>query len=263
MTSHKTGTPAEWLAARLELLEAEKELTRRGDELARRRQELPWVRVGKDYRFETSAGTASLADLFAGRSQLLVYHFMFGPDYTAGCRPARRSPTASTASPSTSPATTSRYVRRRGPRWRTYRPTSGGWAGASPGRQPPASTSTSTSRPRPPPSSSGRARASTTSAPWTCGRRWRPATRGRLPSGRPPAAQDPPPGGAFAAGTTTSRVWHEYVEAGHCTTRATAREKLTACGERCGHRMTRNRGDVRVLLSASAFNRVQSQVKEG
>ena len=85
MTSHKTATPAEWLTARLELLEAEKELTRRGDELARRRQELPWVRVGKDYRFETNAGTASLADLFAGRSQLLVYHFMFGPDYTAGC----------------------------------------------------------------------------------------------------------------------------------------------------------------------------------
>jgi predicted dithiol-disulfide oxidoreductase (DUF899 family) len=85
MTSHKTGTREEWLAARLELLEAEKELTRRGDELSRRRQELPWVRVGKDYRFETGEGTASLADLFAGRSQLLVYHFMFGPGYSAGC----------------------------------------------------------------------------------------------------------------------------------------------------------------------------------
>jgi predicted dithiol-disulfide oxidoreductase (DUF899 family) len=85
MTSHKTGTREEWLAARLELLEAEKELTRRGDELARRRQELPWVRVDKDYRFETDEGTASLIDLFRGRSQLLVYHFMFGPDYTAGC----------------------------------------------------------------------------------------------------------------------------------------------------------------------------------
>ncbi len=85
MTSHKTGTQQEWLTARLELLEAEKELTRRGDELARRRQELPWVRVGKDYRFETGQGTASLADLFEGRSQLLVYHFMFGPDYSAGC----------------------------------------------------------------------------------------------------------------------------------------------------------------------------------
>jgi predicted dithiol-disulfide oxidoreductase (DUF899 family) len=85
MTGHKTGTREEWLAARLELLEAEKELTRRGDELTRRRQELPWVRVGKDYRFETEEGTAPLAGLFRGRSQLLVYHFMFGPGYTAGC----------------------------------------------------------------------------------------------------------------------------------------------------------------------------------
>ena len=76
---------AEWLAARLELLKAEKELTRRSDELARRRQELPWVRIDKEYRFETDEGSASLADLFRGRSQLLVYHFMFGPDYTAGC----------------------------------------------------------------------------------------------------------------------------------------------------------------------------------
>lgn len=85
MTTHMTGTREEWLTARLELIEAEKALTRRSDELARRRQELPWVRVDKDYRFDTEAGTASLADLFQGRSQLLVYHFMFGPDYTAGC----------------------------------------------------------------------------------------------------------------------------------------------------------------------------------
>src|SRR6266566_6742472 len=85
MTDHKTGTREEWLAARLELLEAEKELTRRSDELARRRQELPWVRIEKEYRFETDEGPASLADLFRGRSQLLIYHFMFGPDYTAGC----------------------------------------------------------------------------------------------------------------------------------------------------------------------------------
>ena len=85
MTTHMTGTREEWLAARLELLEAEKELTRRGDELARRRQALPWVRIDKEYRFDTDAGSASLADLFKGRSQLLVYHFMFGPDYTAGC----------------------------------------------------------------------------------------------------------------------------------------------------------------------------------
>jgi predicted dithiol-disulfide oxidoreductase (DUF899 family) len=85
MTKHKTGTRKEWLAARLELLEAEKEHTRRSDELARRRRELPWVRIDKEYRFETDQGSASLADLFRGRSQLLVYHFMFGPDFKAGC----------------------------------------------------------------------------------------------------------------------------------------------------------------------------------
>jgi len=85
MTEHKTGTPEEWLAARLELLAAEKELTRRSDELARQRQQLPWVRIDKDYRFDTDQGPASLADLFAERSQLLIYHFMLGPGYTAGC----------------------------------------------------------------------------------------------------------------------------------------------------------------------------------
>jgi predicted dithiol-disulfide oxidoreductase (DUF899 family) len=81
----RTGTREEWLAARLELLDAEKELTRRSDELARQRQELPWVPVEKDYRFETDEGTASLADLFRGRTQLLIYHFMFGPEYNGGC----------------------------------------------------------------------------------------------------------------------------------------------------------------------------------
>ena len=85
MTTHNTGTREEWLKARLKLLEAEKELTHRSDEVARRRQELPWVRIDKEYRFETDDGRASLKDLFHGRSQLLVYHFMFGPDYTAGC----------------------------------------------------------------------------------------------------------------------------------------------------------------------------------
>jgi predicted dithiol-disulfide oxidoreductase (DUF899 family) len=84
-TKHKIGTRKEWIAARLDLLRAEKELTRRSDELAKRRQELPWVKIDKEYRFETDEGKASLADLFKGRSQLLVYHFMFGPDYTAGC----------------------------------------------------------------------------------------------------------------------------------------------------------------------------------
>src|SRR5437762_9603184 len=85
MTEHKTGTREEWLKARVELLKAEKELTHRSDEIARRRQELPWVKIDKEYRFETDEGKASLADLFRGRSQLLVYHFMFGPDYKAGC----------------------------------------------------------------------------------------------------------------------------------------------------------------------------------
>jgi predicted dithiol-disulfide oxidoreductase (DUF899 family) len=85
MTTHKTGTNDQWRKARLELLKAEKELTRRADELARQRQELLWVPINKGYRFETDEGSASLADLFRGRSQLLVYHFMFGPDYAAGC----------------------------------------------------------------------------------------------------------------------------------------------------------------------------------
>lgn len=85
LTIHKTGTREEWLAARLELLKAEKELTHRSDELARQRQELPWVQINKGYRFEIDEGNASLADLFRGCSQLLVYHFMFGSDYAAGC----------------------------------------------------------------------------------------------------------------------------------------------------------------------------------
>lgn len=85
MTTHKIGTREEWLAARLDLLDAEKELTRLSDALAQRRQQLPWVRIDKDYRFETESGNVGLGSLFKGRSQLLVYHFMFGPDYTAGC----------------------------------------------------------------------------------------------------------------------------------------------------------------------------------
>jgi predicted dithiol-disulfide oxidoreductase (DUF899 family) len=85
MTKHRTGTRQEWLGERLKLLAAEKELTRRSDELTQRRQALPWVRVEKEYRFDTDEGSTSLADLFRGRSQLLVYHFMFGPDYAAGC----------------------------------------------------------------------------------------------------------------------------------------------------------------------------------
>jgi len=84
-TMRKTGTREEWLAARLDLLKAEKELTHRSDELARQRRELPWVPINKGYRFETDRGSASLPDLFHGRSQLVAYHFMFGPDYAAGC----------------------------------------------------------------------------------------------------------------------------------------------------------------------------------
>ena len=85
MTTHRIATREEWLAERLDLLEAEKALTRQSDALAERRQALPWVRVDKDYRFETEEGSVSLADLFRGRSQLLVYHLMFGPDYSAPC----------------------------------------------------------------------------------------------------------------------------------------------------------------------------------
>ncbi len=85
MTKHRIGTREEWLAGRIDLLKAEKELTRRSDELAQRRQALPWVRIEKNYRFDTEDGSASLADLFQGHTQLLIYHFMFGPDYKAGC----------------------------------------------------------------------------------------------------------------------------------------------------------------------------------
>jgi predicted dithiol-disulfide oxidoreductase (DUF899 family) len=84
-TQHRTAAPAEWLDARLDLLKAEKELTRLSDELARQRRELPWVRVEPDYRFDTEQGEATLADLFHGRSQLIVYHFMYAPEWDEGC----------------------------------------------------------------------------------------------------------------------------------------------------------------------------------
>jgi predicted dithiol-disulfide oxidoreductase (DUF899 family) len=83
--THTTGTRQEWLKARLALLDAEKALTRRSDEIALQRRQLPWVRIDKEYRFDTDQGSATLTDLFRGRSQLLIYHFMFGPDYSAGC----------------------------------------------------------------------------------------------------------------------------------------------------------------------------------
>ena len=106
MTTHQIGTRDEWLTARMELLEAEKAHTRHGDEVAKRRRELPWVRIDTDYQLETDDGSASLADLFRGRSQLLVYHFMFGPDYTAGCPSCSMIADAFNGSSSTWPTTT-------------------------------------------------------------------------------------------------------------------------------------------------------------
>jgi len=161
MTKHMTGTRKEWLAARLELLEGEKELTRRSDELVRRRQELPWTRIDKEYQFETDEGSASLADLFRGRSQLLVYHFMFGPDYTAGCPScsaiadgfdgfvvhlANHDVTLSAVS--RAPLAKLAY--------------SGGWGGRFPGRPRSAATSTSTSASGSPRSNSARGSSNTT-----------------------------------------------------------------------------------------------------
>jgi predicted dithiol-disulfide oxidoreductase (DUF899 family) len=98
MTSHKIETREQWAAAREELLAREKEHTRLGDELARQRRELPWVRVARDYRFDTDDGTRTLAELFDGRSQLLIYHFMLARAMRLAARPAPRSPTTSTAS---------------------------------------------------------------------------------------------------------------------------------------------------------------------
>jgi predicted dithiol-disulfide oxidoreductase (DUF899 family) len=98
MPAHRKGTREQWLAARLELLKREKELTRRSDELTQQRQDLPWVRIEKEYSFDTDDGNESLADLFRERSQLLVYHFMFGPDFKADVRPALPSQTDSMAS---------------------------------------------------------------------------------------------------------------------------------------------------------------------
>ena len=142
---HKTGTRKQWLAARLRLLEAEKKLTRHSDDLARRRQELPWVRIDKEYTFETDKGGTSLADLFRGRSQLLVYHFMFGPDYTAGC-PACSSIAdgfngfvVHLANHDVTLTAVSRAPLKKLQR------TSGGWGGRFPGHHLSVATSTSTS----------------------------------------------------------------------------------------------------------------------
>ena len=145
MTDHKTGTREQWLAERLELLKAEKEYSRHGDALTRRRQELPWVRIDKGYRFDTDEGSASLKDLFRGRSQLLVYHFMFGPDWKAGCPSCSMIADAFNGS----------YMHlanhdvccgpSRGRRSRNCRHTNSGWVGPSPGPPRSAATSTPTS----------------------------------------------------------------------------------------------------------------------
>jgi predicted dithiol-disulfide oxidoreductase (DUF899 family) len=142
VAQHKVGTQEEWQAARDELLTEEKDLTRRNDELARKRRELPWVPVENDYSFETDDGTKSLAELFDGRSQLLIYHFMFGPDYEAGC------PVCSSIADNLDPnaihlaARDVKLMLVSRPRWRSSRDTRSGWVGASTGPRRRASTST-------------------------------------------------------------------------------------------------------------------------
>src|SRR5206468_7181960 len=133
MSDHEVGSREEWLAAREELLRREKEHTRLGDGLARQRRELPWVRVEKEYRFATDEGTKTLAELFDGRSQLLVYHFMFGPSYEAGCPVCSSSAdTVNGAVPHLNARDVTMLYVSRAP-LESFRPTSGGWAGASPG----------------------------------------------------------------------------------------------------------------------------------
>src|SRR5512147_96849 len=196
MTMHMTGTREEWLAARLGLLKEEKELTRRSDELAQRRQELPWVRIDKEYRFETDEGSVSLASLFRGRTQLLVYHFMFGPDYTAGCPSCSAiadgfngfvvhlaNHDAMLWAVSRAPLTKLQAYKRRM-----------GWT--FPGRPRSAATSTSTTTFGSPRSNSGRGASNTTTGARRClsGARVRKvAARGRRPSSRPCAEPTRPP----------------------------------------------------------------------
>ena len=172
MTAHRTGPRDEWLAARLELLEA-----REGADTAQRRTgaAAAGTALGPDEQgvpLRDRRGRSVHSPIsVAGRSQLLIYHFMFGSDYTAGCPSARRSRTASAAPPSTSRITTSRSARCRGLRSRSCRPTSGGWAGPFPGHLRPAATSTTTSRRRSSRSSGSREPPGTTSARLTSGRR--------------------------------------------------------------------------------------------
>ena len=145
MTEHRIGTQEEWQAERDELLKEEKELTRRGDELARKRRELPWVPVEKDYRFETEGGEKTLAELFDGRSQLLIYHFMFGPSWTAAARSAPRSRTRSPPRSRTCRPRTRRCCSTPARPLENLSPTGSGWAGRSTGSRAAAATSTATS----------------------------------------------------------------------------------------------------------------------
>ena len=180
IAGHKIASREEWLAARIGLLKEEKELTRRSDGLARRRQELPWVPVDKQYRFETDKGSASLADLFRGRSQLLVYHFMFGPEYTAGCATCSTIAdgfdgfVAHLANHDVMLSAVSRAPSR------SCRRTSGGWGGRFPGHPRTAATSTSTSTSRSPRSNSARDASNTTTS--AAATRWMRQHRSRSPS---------------------------------------------------------------------------------
>ena len=180
MAKHKVGTRKEWLTARVALLQAEKDLTHKSDELARKRQELPWVEVDKEYAFETKEGKASLKDLFRGRSQLLIYHFMFGPDYTAGC------PACSAIADgfegcvvhlANHDVTLGAVSRAPFPKIREYQRRMGG---RSPGHRPSGATSTTTSASGSPRSSSARGTSNTT----TSARRARRSQAGKPPSGR-------------------------------------------------------------------------------
>jgi predicted dithiol-disulfide oxidoreductase (DUF899 family) len=145
VTDHNIGTREEWIAARLELLAREKEHTRLGDELARQRQEQPWLRIDKEYRLETDEGTRTLSQLFGGRSQLLVYHFMFGPDYTAGCPSCSAIADGFDGSVVHLANHDVAFYVCHGRRCRSCWPTGGAWAGASRGHLPSTAISTTTS----------------------------------------------------------------------------------------------------------------------
>src|SRR6185436_19400864 len=162
MTTHTTGTRQDWRAARLELLQAEKELTRQSDEVAQKRQALPWVRLDKAYKFDTDEGSVSLADLFRGRSQLLVYHLMFGPDYSAACPSCSAIADGFNGIAVHWPIMTSCSGPYRARRSRSCRRSRSAWAGRFPGRPHTAATSIRTSARTSPSSNSATEASSTT-----------------------------------------------------------------------------------------------------